>query len=618
MENNLESYLFDNKSSKNLITATFNNPAPDQIKIQENLNIKSFTDNNTKELRTQIYLQQNLFDMDKYINPENNLHQVDVSIISSPKKIIENPSNNIQQQISRNISPLKNNHQVSYQERITELSLKNKLLKINSSMKAFNILLKPNSNLTKFDYQQIPPSLAENYHTLEGKNYFINFLMEFIIDLIWKVKEENLQKDQLLEKINEMNNHTSELNRKIKKLQNELEDSKRENKMIFNKIENEKEKNFKDQKFHSSEFNEIKNENKKLHNMTNLYKTEIKKKEAEYLKLQEKYKKILNITHEKLVYNKNQKFQLDYALPLNTINANHTIQESNEKLNLFNKTILESTQRKLNLVSNQNSCLFHVMKNLKNYIENFTQIIHKKLSKLNNKMQSSFPPENEGINSNFGYENSEYFYDLINIKENMFSVHLLEKNMLDDFYNNYLTYLKKFDEILNVIVDSNQIVAKDEILNIIKKESIKENEHNKSDINKRNTTSNISQHPRLSQSIQVNPSQSIKNLFKPQNNQEVYRKESLIRKSFLKNKNQSLSQIEFPMNIENPINENKEIIKNFRKWSISKNSNDFVKNNEDKNIGESSRGSLLSNKWFDNIENPKEVQYTFDENLVIK
>jgi len=135
-----------NNSTSNIFTDTKINP-----------------NSNLKDLHTQIYLQQNLFDMDQYIKPDiNNLEN------------ILNPNSYS--------SPMPNS---TYKEKITEITLKNKLLKINSSMKSFNIILKQNSNLSNVtNYQQIPLSLIENYPSIEGKNFFINFLMEFVIDSV--------------------------------------------------------------------------------------------------------------------------------------------------------------------------------------------------------------------------------------------------------------------------------------------------------------------------------------------------------------------------------------------------------------------------------------------------
>lgn len=306
-------------------------------------------------------------------------------------------------------------------QNISDTSIKNKILKVVSSMKSFNIILKPNNNL-HLDYNLINSNLIDNFlSSVNNKNHLISFLLDFIIDFMWKVKEESIQKDSLNCKINNLKSCNEDLERKIKKISNEIEEKNKEIKIIYNKSEMHKENFEKSSKNQNFEFNEIKNENKKLNNMIIFLKAEAKKKENDFNKLQEKLKR--NITNLKT-----QNMSIDY-----TLNDTKYKSDSNNLI-ILSKTMLEASESKLDLITNQNTCLLDLLKKLNLYIEQF-------VSKCNNISNNTI--------------GNLYKHELINIKENIFSIHLLENNLLEDFYSNFVNNLNIFDKIIQKLLDTN-------------------------------------------------------------------------------------------------------------------------------------------------------------------
>ncbi len=113
------------------------------------------------------------------------------------------------------ILPNSNNSDTLNYDKITDLSIKNKLLKINSAMKSFNIIL--TNNTTKSNYSQLNPTIIDNFLSTENnKNYFINYLLELVIDLIWKIKEDGFSKETVVERAINLNFMKEELEKKNK------------------------------------------------------------------------------------------------------------------------------------------------------------------------------------------------------------------------------------------------------------------------------------------------------------------------------------------------------------------------------------------------------------------
>jgi hypothetical protein len=302
-------------------------------------------------------------------------------------------------------------------EKISDLTIKNKIQNIQASLKSLNIDIKT-------EWKNNPLLIDSFLSSESNKNYLISSLLQFIIDLIWKIKEDNIQSASLSEKIRKLENQNLNLNKTIKKLTVELEDNQKGFRKMQIQSNLEKEKFDKKQKYKIDESLESKNENKKLTNMVNVLKNEVKKKECEYSKLQEKYKKFLTSGR------KEENFNLNQPINLQDINSH--------SLNIFNQGYYEEIENRQSTLINQNTYLFELLLHIKKSIENLS-------TKCLNCLES--------INYN-NYNN--LFIDVINIKEHLFSIHLLQRNALEEFNLNFLHYFGKFEEMLNIILENNQ------------------------------------------------------------------------------------------------------------------------------------------------------------------
>ncbi len=143
-----------------------------------------------------------------------------------------------------------------------EIEIRNKLSKIISSLKSFNI------NLSN--------DIPSNYML---SNRFICQLLDAIIELIWKLEEEYSIKISYVSKIANLNLRLDEASKKMKKLNTEINEYKKSqlDQLTINSKIKDKESKLKNKS--ETEMNELKTANKKLILLTNSLKIDIKKKE---------------------------------------------------------------------------------------------------------------------------------------------------------------------------------------------------------------------------------------------------------------------------------------------------------------------------------------------------
>ena len=196
----------------------------------------------------------------------------------------------------------------------------------------------------------------------------------------------------------------------------------------MNNLDSKNQKNVKSKKTIESELSELRNEIKKLNNLNVVYKNEIKKKEQDFSRIQEKMKKTLSInasTPGGQSYYKNPNIDI-----INTLDSK---KDYDEKTNLFSQEIQIYNEGKMKLLINQNSILFDILNKVQGFFTNFCKVT------------------NDFISNNNISNSEEIFLDLINIKDNIFSLHLLEEELLDDFYQSFIYNLNKCDDMFKYI-----------------------------------------------------------------------------------------------------------------------------------------------------------------------
>ncbi len=581
--------------NNNLSKLLFNGPESTNRNLNFN-NVKIINLNNSN-----IYENNNNNQKDKYIKTEfsqNNNNNHNLSFCTKGEKN-ENMGDfyvNHQSEVLYDLyNETTSTNKIFDYGYCTDVNIKNKIMNINNSLKSFNIQVK-NKFISYYDF--------ENF---KNKNGYINILLDYIVDLIWIIKEEKSSKNEFVQKLQSNNLKNEEYERKMKKLTSDLAETKKYLNNALNKNMNDKEKNsssignnnidnYNNKKNNDSietNINTLKAENKKLSSQINVLKNETKKKELEFSKLQEKVKKLLNekisipnttnglgntivnnnnlnnvgtlrnnnssIT-SKLINNntRNDIFKLttfiNYDVSNNnmgdtTVNKNsHNIKNENFKIlkNLYKKFLEFNTQNNLkknyDTLLNQNGVL---MKILFNFQESLDKISKKVI--------------------NFNKDNTKLkmeYLEFIKLKENIFSLHLIDKELLDEFSDNFFENIKLLEDIILRIMEFifyENSALKDKSKNL-------ENELSKSKGIKLNISNNNS---------------SI--------NYENYDSKDSTANNHNSNGNQ---------------NKEKDIIKNVRRWSMNKNNLNIQnlpisKNSDRKMIRNSSFAGRIKENIFD-------------------
>jgi len=363
----------------------------------------------------------------------------------------------------------------------TDVNIKNKIMNLNSSLKNFNILVK-NKFISYADFENC-----------RNKNSYINLLLDYIIDLIWIIKEERSAKNEFVQKLKNNNYKNDEYEKKIKKLNNELIENKKSLNNALNKNQIEKENlnhfdgNLLGKKLNiEADFVVIKNENKKLNSQITIMKNEIKKKELEFSKLQEKVRKLLNDKisvpnpaglNNSFSNNNNNTFNPQATQKNNNMSV--SINKSNNvgnfgndifKLTSFinydlNSNNLGNSRKKI--TKKDQTDRLNLLKNLyKKFLEfNIDNGLTKKYKTLLSqnevlmKILLNFQDSLDKINKkiiNFNKNNTNVkveILDLIKLKENIFSLHLIDQELLNEFSDNFFDNIKLFEKIILRIIE---------------------------------------------------------------------------------------------------------------------------------------------------------------------
>ena len=294
-----------------------------------------------------------------------------------------------------------NNHNLPfYEENNLEIEIRNKLTKINNSLKSFNINLN----------HPVPGNFC-----LSSK--FIFQILESIIELIWKLEEEYSIKINYISKISSLNLKIDEGEKKIKKLNIDINEYKKSHLEHLAETQKIRDKDYKVKSKNSEELNDLKVTNKRLIILTDSFKVEIKKKDQEIVKLKEKLKKLLSCNESNIK-----------GGTLEIMNNNDSI----NKLSTSNRVIYPNNsafEEKIKFLSDQNETLLNISRNFNGFV-----------SKICNKL------------NNF-YDNEDSFLNLVKIKDNLFSMHLIGKN-LEDFETNFKNNISVFEKMFYNLIEN--------------------------------------------------------------------------------------------------------------------------------------------------------------------
>lgn len=258
---------------------------------------------------------------------------------------------------------------------VSPFLIKDKFSKVSSSIQALNL-----SSKTLNSIKQINIALE----SLDKQQYpFVDNIFDIIIELIYKLKGELLQKEELVTKINNISKNTDDYERKIMKLKKEIVSKEREVASIINKSNIEKEKLKNNKKTTNNEITELKSENKKLTNMISLYKNEVRKKEIDYQKIQEKYKTLLMKANNNILFK-------------NTFDIISTLNEENPKQEILQQTSNKFNKYTFTIITNENEHLISLVKTINNY----SLILYKTLSDELSNDTEYIDINNEMINNN--------------------------------------------------------------------------------------------------------------------------------------------------------------------------------------------------------------------------
>lgn len=229
---------------------------------------------------------------------------------------------------------------------ISPFIIKDKFSKISSSIQALNL-----SSKTLNSIKQITCTLE----ILDKQLYpFVDNLFDIIVELIYRLKGELFQKEELVSKINEISKNTDDYERKIMKLKKEITSKEREVASIINKSNIEKEKLKNNKKTTNNEITELKSENKKLINMISLYKNEVRKKEVDYQKIQEKYKSILMKANNTILFK-------------NSFDIVSTLKEGSPQQDILRETSNKFNKYTFTIITNENENLISLVKTINKY-----------------------------------------------------------------------------------------------------------------------------------------------------------------------------------------------------------------------------------------------------------
>ena len=330
---------------------------------------------------------------------------------------------NLQNQNSKDFSGVDNNYIPNFEyndkREILNLKLNNILTTLRLSDIKLNI--KYYGALFKFGDYFKDNILVTNYFT------HINDLFNLIIELLFIIKKENEK--------NEMSNNKKSKNGIIMKLEKEIHNKDKQIEALLNKLKVEQRKVQRTSKDNTNELILLQKENKELYYQLSIYKTHIKKVDANNKILEQKLNSII-------IDNLNKKIKDKISSDTNNINNINNNININNFNNIFPPTInLEENDIGLNEADKNN---FGSKKNAKEFLMN--QHIRKLNINLINLLKE--------INEKLDVYNSTL--NKIEDDESQTSIlkNLNNKNILADFDkidNLFKSFLASRDKILNKI-----------------------------------------------------------------------------------------------------------------------------------------------------------------------
>lgn len=320
---------------------------------------------------------------------------------------------------------------------INEITIKEKLQKINSSI--YSVFL---TEKAKVLFQSITSCILESLSTSSFSNQInlalIDYFFSLLIELICQIKEEMNAKETIIEKLNTIIKTKKDTDRKYIEIKRNLKSKQRELNLQFNTSQLEKEKNNFNRKSINNELNDFKIDNKKLLSQIELYKNELRKKDINYNKIQEKLKALL--TKGSALQCKNNPEVLS---SLHLKNNNEFYSEANE---LLNNTIERSNMNKIREITDLNCELMSLLKIIHSYLMRIYANANEKKIELKGEKK------------------------MITLQDDMFTIHLIHPQVMSEFCISFLNNMTYIDEMMNALIE--KLIGFKKQKNLVKK-----NEH---------------------------------------------------------------------------------------------------------------------------------------------
>ena len=584
-----------NKQNKNIYGFN-NNDSEDNIKMKKNKkddsyykNYKTLEDTHESyELLKQLEIlnlsEKKSFEIPKKvtINLNNDTSLGKTKINKSNKKERRQNNRNIEDQINNNKKEDKSENikiniddELSNREeneQLSEFLLKEKLNRICASIQGYTLNQKCYENLNNFI----------SYISEISQNLYqpLDLLFDVFIELLCRIKQEFNVKENLIHKLNDISLNNEGYEKKLLKLKKEIKEKDKEIGSLISNLNIEKEKANNDSKSKILEINSLKKENQQLSNKLILYKSQIKKNEADYKLIQNKLKYF--------IFEKENKNNL--ASSFDKISINNNEEKNQDEFKIKNEKYLAIKKLNMNLVY----LLKDINKNICKYDFSLNKIINDnnrrniyEIDDLNNSIESNLLID-ENKCKNF-CKNFLFNMDLINNK--IIDILKLKNDLIKSNNNNNNNLFKSQD------IDNKSDKFVDNFYNQ-KEEAYNNKKNNKDKYSSINTSS----------SNKINSQKNNNNM----NNKSA--------------KNNNLNNSEFDFN---KIGRNTNKVVNQKYDYHSKNNNKTINNrserkkntinflnfynNEDRDLETNNEKKAIDPKWYENFKN-KKVGYVFDKN----
>ena len=291
------------------------------------------------------------FNEEKNINNPNiksnlDIKEVDQNILKELN--FQNLNNNQEQNVIINDAINKDEKPLSI------ILLKEKINRIYITMQGLNFKENELNNIKEF----IP-----YLYNIEQNHYkYIDKLLDVYVQLLSRIKEEISLKEKFIQNLNDVSLNIENYEKKNLVNQKKLKDKENEIISLVNKLNLEKERSIDTSKSILLELNSLKKENQELSNTILIYKNKLRKSEADYVVIQDKFKTLNERENKNKISSFISSFEEKNENGLNNTKINDKY-FSIKKLNMsltyllkeINKMLVKYDSSLLNLLNNKNA-----------------------------------------------------------------------------------------------------------------------------------------------------------------------------------------------------------------------------------------------------------------------